>query len=135
MSESFLRRLLHQLPLSLGSRTFWPPRCLVFRDRQFFDGIIPLLLFLILLIFRPNLSRARRQNRWSSDGWRGCGPLFLLFCYSAAFTTEIAVAMAEADFFGTVDLVLHWDFAALAAGSGPASVSVSSSASTDESDS
>jgi hypothetical protein len=61
--------------------------------------------------------------------------LFLFFFYSAAFTTEITVATAEADFFSTVDLVLRRDFAALTAGSTLASASVSSSASTDELDS
>jgi hypothetical protein len=34
--------------------------------------------------------------------------LFLFFC-CAAFTAEIAVAMAEAVFFATVDLVLRGD--------------------------
>jgi hypothetical protein len=61
--------------------------------------------------------------------------LFLFFFYSTAFTAEIAVATAEADFFATVDLVLRQDFAAPTTGSAPASASVSSSASTDESDS
>jgi hypothetical protein len=51
--ESILRFLLHQLPLPLGSRTLWPLRCLVFRDRQLFDGLI--LLLLLLLILRPDL--------------------------------------------------------------------------------
>jgi hypothetical protein len=60
--------------------------------------------------------------------------LFLFFC-SAAFTAEIVVATAEADFFTTVDLVLHRDFTTPASGSAPASALVSSSASTDESDS
>jgi hypothetical protein len=129
-SESFLRRLLHQLPLPLGSRTFRPPRCLDFRDRQFFDGLI---LLLLLLIFRPDLPRTRRRNRWSSDGRRGCALFFFFFFFfffSAAFTAEIAVATNEADFFATVDLVLRRDFATPAAGSAPASASVSSSAST-----
>jgi hypothetical protein len=61
--------------------------------------------------------------------------LFLLFFCSAAFTAEIAVATAEADFFAVVDLVLRRDFAVPTTGSAPASVSVSSSASFDESDS
>jgi hypothetical protein len=61
--------------------------------------------------------------------------IFLFFCY-AAFTAEIAAATAEADFFPTVDLVLRRGFMALpASGFVPASASVSSSASTDESDS
>jgi hypothetical protein len=60
--------------------------------------------------------------------------LFLFFFCSAAFTAEIAVATDEADFFATVDLVLRRDFAAPMTGSTPASASVSSSASTDESD-
>jgi hypothetical protein len=60
--------------------------------------------------------------------------LFLVFFYSAAFTAEIAVATAEADFFATVDLVLRRDFAAPTTGSTLASASVSWSASTDESD-
>jgi hypothetical protein len=66
---------------------------------------------------------------------RGDAILLFLFFYSAAFTTEIAAATAEADFFVTVDLVLRQVFATTAAGSTPASASVSSSASTDESDS
>jgi hypothetical protein len=61
--------------------------------------------------------------------------LFLFFFCSAAFTADIAAAMAEADFFATVDLVLRWDFATPVAGSAPSSASVSSSASIDESDS
>jgi hypothetical protein len=59
---------------------------------------------------------------------------FFFFC-SAAFTAEIATATAEEDFFATVYLVLRQDFAAPVAGSTLASMSVSSSASTDESDS
>jgi hypothetical protein len=43
--------------------------------------------------------------------------LFLFFFYSAAFTAEIAVATAEADFFATVDMVLRRDFAAPTTGS------------------
>jgi hypothetical protein len=43
--------------------------------------------------------------------------------------------MAEADYFATVDLVLRRDFAAPMTGSTLASALVSSSASTDESDS
>jgi hypothetical protein len=61
--------------------------------------------------------------------------LFLFFFCSTAFTAEIAVATVEADFFATVDLVLRRDFAAPTTGSVPASVSVSSSASTDKRDS
>jgi hypothetical protein len=57
------------------------------------------------------------------------------FFYSVAFTAKIAAATAEADFFATIDLVLRRDFAAPIAGSTPASVLVSSSASTDELDS
>jgi hypothetical protein len=60
---------------------------------------------------------------------------FFFFFYSAAFTAEIAAATAEADFFPTVDLDLRRDFATAASGSAPVSTSVSSSASTDESDS
>jgi hypothetical protein len=51
--------------------------------------------------------------------------LFFFFC-SAAFTTEIAVATTEANFFATVDLVLHRDFAAPMTGSAPASASATS---------
>jgi hypothetical protein len=67
--------------------------------------------------------------------------LFLFFFYSAALTAETAAATAEADCFPTVDLVLRHVFAApLASGATPASppstsLLVSSSASTDESDS
>jgi hypothetical protein len=66
--------------------------------------------------------------------------LFLLFFFSAAFTAETVVAVDEADYFTTTDLVLHWDFAASPAcgpipASPPTSTSVSSSASIDESDS
>jgi hypothetical protein len=61
--------------------------------------------------------------------------LFLFFFCSVAFTVEIAAATAEADFFATVDLVLCRDFATPAPESAPASASVSSLASTDESDS
>jgi hypothetical protein len=61
--------------------------------------------------------------------------LLFFFCCSAAFTAEIAAAMAEADFFATIDLVLRRDFVTPAAGSTPASASVSSSASADESES
>jgi hypothetical protein len=61
--------------------------------------------------------------------------LFLFFFCYAALTAEIAVAMAEADFFATVDLVLRWDLEAPTTGSAPTSASVSSSASTNESDS
>jgi hypothetical protein len=61
--------------------------------------------------------------------------LFLFFFYSAAFTVEIAVETAEVDFFATTDLVLHRDFAAPTTGSALVSASVSSLASTDESDS
>jgi hypothetical protein len=60
--------------------------------------------------------------------------LFFFFC-SLAFIAEIAAATVEADFFATVDLVLRWDFAMPAAGSAPTSASVSSLASTNESDS
>jgi hypothetical protein len=59
--------------------------------------------------------------------------LFFFFC-SATYTAQIAVATAEADFFATVDLVLRRDFATPVAGSTPTSASVSSLASTDESD-
>jgi hypothetical protein len=63
--------------------------------------------------------------------------LFLFFFfYSAAITVEIAAATAESDFFPTVDLVLRRDFTAPPApGSVPTFALVSSSASTDESDS
>jgi hypothetical protein len=50
--------------------------------------------------------------------------LFFFFC-SAAFTAEIATAIADADFFPTVYLVLRRDFAAPpASGSVPASISI-----------
>jgi hypothetical protein len=62
----------------------------------------------------------------------GGEPTLLFFCYSAAFTAEMAVAIAEADFFPTVDLVLCRDFTTLASGSALVSASVPSSASTDE---
>jgi hypothetical protein len=67
--------------------------------------------------------------------------LLLLFFFSAAFTAETAAATAEADCFPTTDLVLRRGFATPPASrpvptSPPlASSSVSSSASTDESDS
>jgi hypothetical protein len=61
--------------------------------------------------------------------------LFLFFFCSTAFTAEVAVATAEADFFTTVDLVLRRDFATTAPRSTPASALVSSSASTNEPDS
>jgi hypothetical protein len=132
MSESFLRCLLHQLPLPLGSRTFRPPRCLVFRDRQFFGGSS----------FSSSSSSSEPTSRERGVGiirvvmaGGDAALLFLFFFCSAAFAAEVAVATAEADFFATVDLVLHRDFATLAAGSTPASTSVSLSASTDKSDS
>jgi hypothetical protein len=80
-SEGLFRRLLHQLPLPLGSRTLGPLRSLVSRDRQLFDGLILLLLplFLSLLILRPNLTRARRHNHWCRDGRRGGFPPLSLF--------------------------------------------------------
>jgi hypothetical protein len=131
--EGILRRLLHQLPLPLGSRTFRPPCRLVLRDRQLFDSLI---LLLLLLLFRLDLP----ERGFGIDGVTTAGGdaallfLFFFFC-SAAFIAEIAAATAEADFFATIDLVLRRDFATTAAGSTPASTSVSSSASTDESDS
>jgi hypothetical protein len=60
--------------------------------------------------------------------------LFFFFFCSAAFTVEMAAATAEVDFFPTVDLVLRRDFTMPASGSAPVSASISSSASTDESD-
>jgi hypothetical protein len=65
--------------------------------------------------------------------------LFFFF-FSAAFTAETAVAADEADYYATADLVLRRDFVAPPASgpipaSPPTSTSVSSSASTDESDS
>jgi hypothetical protein len=63
--------------------------------------------------------------------------LFFVFC-SAAFTAEIAVATNEVDLFPTVDLVLRFKTPPVpgpAPASSPALTSVSSSASTDESDS
>jgi hypothetical protein len=67
--------------------------------------------------------------------------LFLFFFFSAAFTAETAAAIAEADCFPTADLVLRRGFAAPPASEpvptspSPASLPVSSSASTNESDS
>jgi hypothetical protein len=62
--------------------------------------------------------------------------LFLFFFfYSTAFTAEIAAATSEAGFFPTVDLVLRRDFVTAASRSAPVFASMSSSASTDESDS
>jgi hypothetical protein len=136
-SEGLFRRLLHPLPLPLGSSTLGPLRCLVFRDRQLFDGLILLLLLLLLplLILRPDLTRAGRRNRLCCDGRGEASLLFLFFFCFAAFTAKIAVATAEVDLFATVDLVLRCDFAAPMTGSAPASASVYSSASTDEFDS
>jgi hypothetical protein len=64
---------------------------------------------------------------------------FLFFFYPTAFTAETAIAADEADCFATTDLVLRWDFTVPPASrptpvSPPTSTSVSSSASTDESD-
>jgi hypothetical protein len=50
MLEGPLRRLLHQFPLPLGSRTLGPLRCRVFRDRQLLDGLILFLLLLLPLL-------------------------------------------------------------------------------------
>jgi hypothetical protein len=67
--------------------------------------------------------------------------LFLFYFFSAALTAEIAAAAAEADYFPTADLVRHRAFAVppasgVASASPPPALSpVSSSASTDESDS
>jgi hypothetical protein len=68
---------------------------------------------------------------WYSSPSSAHKSAFLLYHF---LVLTIAVATAEEDFFTTVDLVLRRDFAALT-GSAPVSASVSSSASTDESDS
>jgi hypothetical protein len=124
--ESFLRCLLHQLSLPLGSRTLWPPCRLVFRDRQLFDGLILLLLRLLLLLLILQLTSRERGVGIVGVATAGgdAALVFLFFFCSAAFTAEIAVATAEADFFATVDLVLRPDFAAPTTGSTPLRVSV-----------
>jgi hypothetical protein len=65
-SKSILRRLLHKLPLPLGSRTLRPSRCLILRERQLLDRLIFFLLRLLLL-FRFDLPRARCWNRRSDN--------------------------------------------------------------------
>jgi hypothetical protein len=50
--QSILRRLLHQFPLPLGSRTFWPPRRPGHLNRRLLDGLVLLLLFRFNLLDR-----------------------------------------------------------------------------------
>jgi hypothetical protein len=54
-SEGILRRLLHQLPLPLSTRTLRPPCRSILGDRQLLDSFVLLLLFLLLLFFRFDL--------------------------------------------------------------------------------
>jgi hypothetical protein len=114
--------------------TFRPPRCLVFRDGQLCDGSS---FFFSSSSSSESTSHERGVGIDGVVTARGDAALLFLFFFfcSAAFTAEIAAATAEEDFFATIDLVLHRDFMAPAAGSAPASALVSLSASTDELDS
>jgi hypothetical protein len=133
--QSILRRLLHQFPLPLGSRTFWPPCRPGHLNRRLLDGLVLLLLFRFDLLDRGvaivDVTTAGGEVAF----------LFLFFFFFVAFTAETAATTAEVSCFRTTDLVLRRDFAAppasgpVPASPSPASSLVSSSASTDESDS